>query len=94
LNFDNLRRVYDGGHVAVDDVNLSACAVRFDGCDVCVHDVAGIKADADDRAYAVIHAISIVPSEKSYAARTPLKSMTFNDIQEHETGLASQAIAM
>jgi hypothetical protein len=41
-------------------VNLSACAVRFDGCDVCVHDVAGIKADADDRAYAVIHAISIL----------------------------------
>jgi hypothetical protein len=34
------------------------------------------------------------PFRKSYAARTPLKSMTFNDIQEHETGLASQAIAM
>jgi hypothetical protein len=60
LNFDNLRRVYGSGHVAVDNVNLSARGVGFDGRDVCVHDVAGIKSDADERAYAVVHVISIL----------------------------------
>ena len=60
MNFDNLRRVYGGGHVAVDDVNLSARGVGFDGRDVCVHDVAGIKSDAHERAYAVIHVSSIL----------------------------------
>ena len=57
MDFDNLRRIYDGGHVAVDDMNLSARGVGFDGGNVCVHDVAGIKADADERTYAVIHIV-------------------------------------
>jgi hypothetical protein len=59
-HFDDLIRVYDGGYVAVDDVNLRTSGVHVNGYDVCGDNSAGVQPDADARTDAVIHIVSIL----------------------------------
>ena len=42
-DFDDLIRVYDGGHVAVNDVNLRTSSIHVNGHDVCDDNSTGVK---------------------------------------------------
>jgi hypothetical protein len=54
-DFDDLIRVNDGGHLAVDDVNLRTSGIHVNGYDVCADNSAGVQPDTDAGANFVVH---------------------------------------